>query len=65
MDHDHPGSARVVDVSRLVGLSVEGERTLIRGLDSREDLHERALASAVFADHPMHFASREVEANAI
>ena len=65
MDHDHPDPAGVVDVSRLVWNAVEGERTLVRGLDSRENLHQRALTGTVLPDHSMHFACSDVQAHAI
>ena len=50
----------VVNVNRL---PLQADGAAVHGIDAGENLHERGLAGAVFADQPQYFAAPDLQAH--
>ena len=62
--HPHAARERVARRAQLHGLAVQLERPLVRAVEARDDVRERALARAVLAEQRVHLAGVDLEIDA-
>src|SRR3954466_3937264 len=65
VDHPDASGLRVGRGSEAPRLPAQGELAVVVRVSAREQLHERALASAVFADDTVNLARAEIEVDAV
>jgi len=63
--HRHAAAARVHRVAGLIRRALEAHRPGVGHQRARQDLHQRALARAVFADDGVHLAGRHRQPHAV
>ncbi len=64
-DHADPEVAGDDGIVDLDLRAVDGDRPLVRGVHAVDDLHQRALARAVLAEHRVHLAGHHVDVDAL
>jgi FAD/FMN-containing dehydrogenase len=65
IDDDDPGGERGACLRRFHRLAVEQDGSGIGGFGAAQDLHERALAGAIFADDSQNFAAFKIERDVV